>query len=257
MRNDGVSKLYKFSQQMVKLNKGLFVLNFVCVVLSCFLSEVYLPITTILQIVFSLAFVVVEILDDGIFWFCAESARRANCIENAFHVDLSEYKTEGYYNNDLSPSFAKYTLNIFESHYFTANISKKMLPKKIVEVIVALLIFVVSCLCIPSEITAIVAEAIFSSFVMIDAVAMIIYEIRIRQLYKNAYTQFVSVGITKYEQLVWVLSYVVEYESIKAHYKIRLDEKIFNRLNPMLSKEWDELKKKIIILPEEVERFRE
>ena len=92
---------------------------------------------------------------------------------------------------------------------------------------------------------------------MIDAVAMIIYEIRIRQLYKNAYTQFVSVGITKYEQLVWVLSYVVEYESIKAHYKIRLDEKIFNRLNPMLSKEWDELKKKIIILPEEVERFRE
>ena len=122
-----------------------------------------------------------------------------------------------------------------------------MLPKKIVEVIVALLIFVVSCLCVASEITVIVSEAIFSSFVMLDAVGLIIYEIRMKHLYDTAYSQFISVGITKPEQKIWILSYVVEYEAIKAHYRIRLDEKIFNQLNPQLSKEWDELQKSIVV----------
>ena len=146
MRNDGVSKLYKPSQIMDKINKGLFALNIICVVLSCILSDTPLQVTRILQIVFSLSFVIIEILDDGIFWYEAERIRRTNCIQDAFQINLTEYKTTGYYNNDLTPSFSKYAINTFESHFFTTNISRRMLPKKIVEVIVALLIFVVSCL---------------------------------------------------------------------------------------------------------------
>lgn len=247
MRNDGVSKLYKPSQIMDKINKGLFALNIICVVLSCILSDTPLQVTRILQIIFSLSFVIIEILDDGIFWYEAERVRRTNCIQNAFQINLTEYKTTGYYNNDLAPSLSKYATNTFESHFFTTHISHKMLPKKIVEVIVALLVFVVSCLCVASEITVIISEAIFSSFVMLDAVGLIIYAIRMKHLYDKAFSQFVSIGITKPEQKIWLLSYVVEYEAIKAHYRIRLDEKIFNQLNPQLSKEWDELQQSIVI----------
>ena len=194
-----------------------------------------------------MSFVIIEILDDGIFWYEAERVRRTNCIQNAFQINLTEYKTTGYYNNDLAPSLSKYATNTFESHFFTTHISHKMLPKKIVEVIVALLVFVVSSLCVASEITIIISEAIFSSFVMLGAVGLIIYEIRMKHLYDKAFSQFVSIGITKPEQKIWLLSYVVEYEAIKAHYRIRLDEKIFNQLNPQLSKEWDELQQSIVI----------
>jgi ABC-type multidrug transport system fused ATPase/permease subunit len=253
MRNDGVARLYLPSQWMDKLSSLLFVLNFICVIMACFLSDVPLRIAVVFQIIFSLAFVIIDILDNGVFWFNAENARRINSIQNAFQVNLSEYTTEGYYNNEMSPSFLKYALNTFESHFFTIAIAQKMLAKKIVEVIAAIVLFIISCLCISFEVTAIVAEAIFSSSVMIDAVSFIIYEIRMKQLYDKAYTQFVSVGIMNSEQIVWLLSYILEYEAIKAHYRIRLDEKIFVKLNPTLSDKWNKLQD-IIVLPDEVNK---
>lgn len=42
-----------------------------------------------------------------------------------------------------------------------------------------------------------------------------------------------------------MLSYVVEYEAVKAHYKIRLDSTLFNKYNPELSKKWEAIETKI------------
>lgn len=41
--------------------------------------------------------------------------------------------------------------------------------------------------------------------------------------------------------------FCIEYESIKAHYRIRLSESIFKKLNPELSAEWDVLSEQIKI----------
>lgn len=39
--------------------------------------------------------------------------------------------------------------------------------------------------------------------------------------------------------------YIVEYECVKAYFKVRLDSKIFNKYNLALTKEWDSLKQSI------------
>ena len=144
MRNDGVSKLYKPSQIMDKINKGLFALNIICVVLSCILSDTPLQVTRILQIIFSLSFVIIEILDDGIFWYEAERVRRTNCIQNAFQINLTEYKTTGYYNNNLAPSLSKYATNTFESHFFTTHMAvrSKTLCRRVCDTYVSRCLFI-------------------------------------------------------------------------------------------------------------------
>ena len=55
------------------------------------------------------------------------------------------------------------------------------------------------------------------------------------------------VGVSKPEQLVWLRYFCVEYDSIKAHYKVRLSEAQFKKLNPSLSAKWKKILHQITI----------
>ncbi len=50
-------------------------------------------------------------------------------------------------------------------------------------------------------------------------------------LYKEGYAVMISPGIKGKGREAIFLAYAVEYEAIKAHYKIRLDGKIFKKTN--------------------------
>ena len=57
--------------------------------------------------------------------------------------------------------------------------------------------------------------------------------------------QFVTIGIGASNQIPILLSIAVEYEAIKAHYKVRLSEKVFRKYHDALSHEWDNLSQQI------------
>lgn len=65
------------------------------------------------------------------------------------------------------------------------------------------------------------------------------------KLYDEAFTELVTLGRESKKSEIWMLSYVVEYEAVKAHYKIRLDSTLFNKYNPELSKKWEAIETKI------------
>ena len=67
------------------------------------------------------------------------------------------------------------------------------------------------------------------------------------KLYDEAYSTLVTIGVKDEKQMVWLLAYAVEYEAIKAHYKVRLDSTIFNTYNNELSQKWDAIQQKIVI----------
>ena len=123
-----------------------------------------------------------------------------------------------------------------------------MLIKSALKALVSVVVlFATGWLVSNGDILLIISQAVFSAYVVENTVLLTMYKAKMDNLYDEAYSSFVTVGIKNKKQKVWLLSYAVEYEAIKAHYKVRLDSAIFNKYNDELSKKWDRLQKKIVV----------
>ena len=244
-KRDDISKLYKPSKLLERICMSLFWANIVVSVINVFVSKLS-SYCTILLIVFALLYMLLSVIDDGCFWFIAERERRKNAIQKAYDVALSEHDTEGYYNNSIKDHELSYAANIFESLFFTKEISKRMVFKSCVKSFLAIVVLIVACRFVENdEILLIISQTAFSTTLIEETIRLILFLQRIRALYDDAYCQFVANGINKKTQRVWLRWFCVEYESIKAHYRIRLSESIFNKMNPELSKQWECISKQI------------
>lgn len=192
-------------------------------------NETISSIAIVVQIVVALLYFVSNTIDDGCFWYEAEKQRRKNGIQNGLGMRLSEYDTEEYYNNNLPHSLEKYGMNILESNYFSKIIAGKMLLKVGAYALGAVVALVIACRFVSDgNVLLLIAQTTFSSYVLVDFVMLLLYKIRLEALYIEAYNVFILGSRTHINQ-AWIISYVVEYEAIKAHYKIRLDQKYLIR----------------------------
>lgn len=221
--------------------KGIFCLDIVVALVALISNETISSIAIVVQIVVALLYFVSNTIDDGCFWYEAEKQRRKNGIQNGLGMRLSEYDTEEYYNNNLPHSLEKYGMNILESNYFSKIIAGKMLLKVGAYALGAVVALVIACRFVSDgNVLLLIAQTTFSSYVLVDFVMLLLYKIRLEALYIEAYNVFILGSRTHINQ-AWIISYVVEYEAIKAHYKIRLDQKIFNKMNGELSAKWQDI----------------
>lgn len=242
-KKDAINAMYNSSNHAELICMGLFVINVICSILSAVITECERAFSIVL-IVVSVLYVLVSIFDQGILRYNAEKARRRDSIQNAFGANLSTYHSEGYYNNALPLSEFKYAVNLFESNYFTKEISSKMFPFQIVKSVVAIITFILTLLFIKSgSVMVAMTQSIFSSAIVISTIMFFIYHARMKQLFNEAYKAFITLGITKDDEKVWLKYYCLEYESIKAHYGVRLCTHIFNKNQVMLDEKWEEILK--------------
>lgn len=240
-RRDDVMELYKPSGILGKIEKILFGIDIIAALVSLASNQVISSIAVTIQIVVALLYFISNTIDDGCFWYEAEKQRRKNGIQNGLGTRLSEYETEGYYNNDLPPSLEKYGMNILESNYFSKIISGKMMIKTGLCAIAAVVALIIACIFMKNvNILLIIAQTAFSSYVLVDFAMLVLYKIRMEDVYNDAYNILILGNQTRNHQ-AWLVSYIVEYEAIKAHYKVRLDEKIFNKVNADLSVKWQNI----------------
>lgn len=245
-KRDDVTKYYRPSQCIDKIISAVFYVNFACACASCVLPVWVNQIAIPAQVLLAVLYVLFSVSDDCLFWYTAESFRRKSAIENAYAIDLTNLQTDGYYNNSLAPSTIKYALNAFESVFFSKSIARSMDAKEAIKSVLAVIVFTVSCLEIKNgEIVLLVAQTVFSSTFLIGAVKLWVYQIRLETLYNEFYHEFVTVGISKNEQVSMLLADTVEYEAIKAHYKVRLSSKLFLQKNEKLTMQWAEITEKI------------
>ena len=247
-KRDDVDLLYSRSKTMTAVSKYLFWGNSVIALAAAICSGQIKVVLTYVQIIGALLYVIFKSVDDGLFWYNAEMARRKNSIQVAFNVSLAELETEGYYNNGLSPSIAKYALNAFESNFYSAFTAGKMLAKGAFMALVSIVALIVTGWIVSNgDVLLIIAQAVFSAYVIEDAVMLAIYKLKMDKLYDEAYSAFVTIGVKDEKQKAWLLSYTVEYEAVKAHYKVRLDSKVFHKHNDDLAKKWDVIQQKIVV----------
>lgn len=246
-KRDDLNEKYKKSNVSNRIYNSIFYLMIVISIITLFLNResVYIKILIIFQIVLPTILIIIKIVDDNWFWYDAESLRRKDSIANGFNKNIQIEKTDGYYNNRFKPSVYRYGINIFESSFFTYKIAEKMIIKSILKAIISVVVFISTIILFKNEQNILVIFQIISSFNIIsDTLGLIFYYFRLKNLYEMEYRFFVTENNTD-DALIY--SYILEYESIKAYYKVRLDSKIFNRNNPKLSEEWDEIEKSIDI----------
>ncbi len=238
-RRDDISRLYKYPSIFDRMEKVLFIIDACAAVVALSNKPTVVSVAIIIQIVSAFFYSLSGVFDDGYFWYEAEKARRKNSIESGFGIRLSELETEGYYNNQSKASVEKYALNVLESNLFSKEIAGKMIPLSCIKSIVAIAILIVACRFLAdSEFLLIIAQTVFSTYVLIDTLQLVLYRLRMENLYKEGYTALITPGIKGKSRNAVLLAYAVEYEAIKSHYKIRLDEKIFMKYNEKLSEEW-------------------
>lgn len=151
-----------------------------------------------------------------------------------------------YYNNTLEPSIEKYALNAFESLHHSRGIAEKMICKSILKSVIALLILLVACrYIVDGNIVLAITQTAFSSCIIEETIMLLIYRNRLDTLYSEFYTQFITLGVGVDKQKPILLAATVEYEAIKAHYKVRLDSSIHKKYNPELSVEWNKISQEI------------
>ena len=238
-RRDDISRLYKTSSVLDRIEKVLFIIDAIAAIVALSNNHMVVSVAIIIQIVSAIFYFLSSVIDDGYFWYEAEKARRKNSIENGLGIRLSELETEEYYNNQSKTSLEKYALNVLESNMFSKEIAGRMILWSCIKSVIAIAILVVACRFLPdSELLLIIAQTAFSSYVLIDTIMLVFYRLRMDNLYKEGYTALITPGIKGKSRNAVLLAYSVEYEAIKAHYKIRLDEKIFKKNNDKLSEEW-------------------
>ena len=230
---NSVNSLYANSQRIDAWCQYLFWANCIFALITTFTGGVVKEVLLSVQIIGALLYVALSSIDDGLFWYNAEMARRKNNIQNAYNVQLSELETEECYNT-------------FESNFYSKFIAGKMLTKSALMALLAIVGLVVSGWVVSNgEALVTITQAVFSAYVIEDTIMLTVYKIRMDHLYDEAFLQFVTSGIKDEKQEAWMLSYVVEYEVIKAHYKVRLDSKIFSTYGQELKEQWSVIEGKM------------
>lgn len=241
-RRDDVSKLYKIPNNLDTIEKVLFFIDLIAAVVALSSNPKVMSFAIVVQIVAAVFYFIISVIDDGYFWYEAEKARRKNSIENGYGTRLSELETDEYYNNQSKESLEKYALNALESNLFSKEIAGKMILMSCIKSAGAVAILMVACrLMTDSELLLIIAQTAFSSYILLDTVMLVFYKLRMDSLFKEGYALLITPGVKGKKKNPCLLSYCVEYEAIKAHYKIRLSEKTFKKNNEKLSNQWNQV----------------
>ena len=242
---DDVNILYSKSTKLNDWCQILFWSNCVFSILSLLFDGLLNNTSILMQILTSIIYVILKSIDDGHYWYKAESARRKDNLQVALGINLSDYETEGYYNNSLKPSISKYAMNTFESNFFSKELSTKMFVNSLIKAILAVLLLISIGWFNPNQgVILVITQAVLSTYIVEETVMLALYKSKLEKLYALIYAEFITVGITKESQQALLLSYVIEYEATKAHYKVRISTFLFERYNNELSKKWGEIESK-------------
>lgn len=239
---DDYSSAYNAASSLGKAETTLFTLT---IVLNLAATITPNNISFYLNIVIAISaftYSAIYMIDDFHVWYQAENGRRKGGIENAFCAKLTPMRTEGYYNNDASDSETKYALNLYESCYFTEAILKKMLPGIIAKIALSAIVLAVFMFCFDPAVVVIFAQGIFSTCVLFGCTGSIVCYTQVKRLNEIFFDVFIT---RQYSgngiDTITLKSAALEYEAVKAHYKVRLSSRIFNKANVQFSRKWSDL----------------
>lgn len=246
---DDFKQLYDLAGNFDLVATVLFIVNTAVSVITFLFPQLMTEWTFWIQLISAIGYIIVLLATDSWLWFEAEKSRRLDCISNGFGVDLLERKTCDYYNNSLPPSIQRYAANNFENAFYSRSTAKAMIPGAVIKIIFALFVFILFLRNFSEEnMVLLIAQTCFSTAFFTDQIMVCIFYCRVASIYDRFYSAFVTDGCVDTLQYgVKVLSYSIEYEAIKAFFKIRLSTRLFKKNGEKLNIKWKEISKRLSI----------
>lgn len=241
---DDFQNRYDISNRFAKWATICFWTNTVFAFLTLVAPDCVKPFLLGTQVILALAYVALTVIDNCSLWYEAEIGRIKDNIADAFSANLTEEHTEGYYTNNEAPSIKKYAVNTYESAFYSREESKAMRPYAIVKIAVAVSMVLILALLKAVDMAWVlwVAQTVFSSVVVTDCIQLIVFSFKMNGICKQFYTQLITEGgTTTVDREAILISCVVEYETTKMYFKVRLSQKVFEKLKSKLDTEWAEL----------------
>ena len=244
---DDIRDSYKVSEILSHATSAICVVNIVvsvCIILPEFYEMRWLSVVSVIAI---LLYFLLNTINELHFWYNAEALRRIDAISDGFAIPLNDIMTVGYYDDQRSPSLHKYFTNVFESCYYTKNISEKMLFRSSATILIGLIIFIGAIIASSNlQVLNVIANTLFATSILFNGLGVIVYYFRIKKIYNNMYEVLITLGCRSRESEVLMLSYAIDYEATKSYYKVRLSKRIFLKWRTELSAKWNDMEEGII-----------
>ncbi|MCP1290411.1 hypothetical protein NK214_09450 [Chromobacterium sp. S0633] len=173
----------------------------------------------------------------------AEDKRREDFLSNALNVNLTHERTIGYYNNNESILIRKMGLNVLENTHFTKAIALEMVKmvRLVSGVYIAIWLILIFNRDTDLGLISAAAQAVFSEQVISRWLRMEWLRIRSENIFRELHRAFLS-NPASHVLDAQILEAFSTYEASKLSASIVLSTRIFERLNPSLSQEWEDIK---------------
>lgn len=197
----------------------------------------------LLQWAFLVAVMVFFFLDHWIRLFLGpqgQDYRAKDFISQVYGAPLGVNQTSGYYNNKQTDPARRIAAQVFENSLFSKEITWAMFKTAswLVIAYVILWIAVLTNRESPLPLIAVCAQAIFSEQILSRYFRLLWINRRFQNIFDEMHRLFLS-GAQPAEFNAMALESYTKYEAAKALGGITLSSKIFTRLNPRLTVEWN------------------
>lgn len=173
----------------------------------------------------------------------AEDKRRQDFFSNAFSVNLIHQKTDGYYNNDFTDPIKRMAAQVLENSFFSKSITLRMATWERTKIGVYVMLWLICLINRRTDLGVVVAasQAVFSEQVLAKWFRLEWLRMRFEKTFDDVYKIFQSQApVVEFNAMM--LDALSMYETAKANAAVTLSSKIFEKLNPTLSAEWNMIK---------------
>ena len=248
---------YNILNKSRKIAKWLLVLTFIFSFsinvineLNIQIDKYYIDFLLVLSILFIIFFTILSIINDYILFPSSENKRRTKYLDASFDSNLSlENIDPNFYNPELTSGIYKLAVNGFENCFFTYNIGKSMIPKKIFVNSILFMFFIIFAYFGFKNFISyffVFLQLFLSGLFLNDLVRFLIYHQRNYQYFNKYNLLFNRIGSDLNLGVIpEILKHILDYECNLNWGMISLDSKIYNREVEKLNNQWEETKNKL------------
>lgn len=245
-RNVPQKSIFAKSIDLHNMNTKFIYFYFILAVISVKFTNKYI------LLALAIIYLVIEVTNLFISYFRekAENVRRKDFFNNSYTIRSISLQSQGYYDNDdFKEGLFKVFLNLGENSLFSKEISNKMLSKEKLKfkISIVFLIVLTTFGFINNNYSYSILQIVFSRILIINYFELFMYNLNTTQVHEEI-EKLIENGLNNKNYLDYeaqILKLLIKYETNISNYKIFLDESIYKELNPLLTKNWTEIKKNI------------
>lgn len=173
----------------------------------------------------------------------AENLRRKQLLSDSLGVPLTPEQTNLYYNNQISPSVLKLGVNVMENSFFAKNVCGEMAKSERIKILTYFILWIIAIFNRSTDLGLLLTltQVLFSSEIAIQWMKVELLRLKNEITYDKLYTLFLNRGSCEDKNMIaGILDSFAFYEASKASASIKQSTKIFEKLNPRLTKEWEQ-----------------